>query len=37
MKRRPMSKKAASKKFRRGAKVHGKNMQKAPQRGGIRL
>lgn len=36
-KRRKLSGKANRKNFRRGAKVHGKNMRKSPMRGGIRL
>ena len=37
MKRRPMSKKLSKKVFRRGSKVHSKNLLGSPMRGGIRL
>jgi len=37
MKRRPMSKYASRKTFRRGSKVHKKNSRGATMRGGIRL
>lgn len=36
-KRRKLSNKASQANFRHGTRVHGKNMQGAPMRGGIRL
>lgn len=37
MKRRPLSKKAAKKTFRRGARTASVNVRRKPSRGGIRL
>lgn len=37
MKRRPLSKKAAKKTFRKGARTAGMNIRRKPSRGGIRL
>lgn len=35
--RRKLSRKGNRKNFRRGAKIHKKNLRKSPMRGGIRL
>lgn len=37
MRRRKLSRKASKRKFRKGAKIHKKNVMRTPQRGGIRL